>query len=119
MDDPVGSALQFLAAPCERRIEVYVARLAADDPLARQPGTESAHTEHMDNHVASRPSVSMDTGAAPGGRGRAVRPGCRSRTGGGAAGCRTIRVKGNTKVMRHLMFGLLILTVDQMMRLLQ
>ena len=30
-----------------------------------------------------------------------------------------IRVKGNTKVMSHLMFGLLVLTVDQLMRLLQ
>jgi len=30
-----------------------------------------------------------------------------------------IWVKGNTKVMSHLMFGLLVLTVDQLMRLLQ
>jgi hypothetical protein len=30
-----------------------------------------------------------------------------------------VRVKGNTKVMSHLMFGLLVLTVDQLMRLLQ
>ena len=28
-------------------------------------------------------------------------------------------VKGNTQVMSHLMFGLLVLTVDQLMRLLQ
>ena len=30
-----------------------------------------------------------------------------------------IWVKGNTKVMSHLMFGLLVLTADQLMRLLQ
>ena len=30
-----------------------------------------------------------------------------------------IWVKGNTRVMSHLMFGLLVLTVDQLMRLLQ
>jgi hypothetical protein len=34
-------------------------------------------------------------------------------------GGNTIRVKGNSKVMSHLMFGLLVLTVDQLMRLLQ
>ena len=30
-------------------------------------------------------------------------------------GGRTVRVKGNNKVMCHLMFGLLALTVDQLM----
>jgi hypothetical protein len=34
-------------------------------------------------------------------------------------GGKHIWVKGNTKVMSHLMFGLLVLTVDQLMRLLQ
>lgn len=34
-------------------------------------------------------------------------------------GGNNIWVKGNTKVMSHLMFGLLVLTVDQLMRLLQ
>jgi Transposase DDE domain./Transposase domain (DUF772). len=34
-------------------------------------------------------------------------------------GGNAIWVKGNTKVMSHLMFGLLVLTVDQLMRLLQ
>ena len=34
-------------------------------------------------------------------------------------GANTIWVKGNTKVMSHLMFGLLALSVDQLMRLLQ
>jgi IS5 family transposase len=34
-------------------------------------------------------------------------------------GGKHIRVKGNTKVMSHLMFGLLVLTVDQLMRLLR
>lgn len=34
-------------------------------------------------------------------------------------GGNNVWVKGNTKVMSHLMFGLLVLTVDQLMRLLQ
>ena len=34
-------------------------------------------------------------------------------------GGNTVRVQGNVKVRSHLMFGLLVLTVDQLMRLLQ
>jgi hypothetical protein len=34
-------------------------------------------------------------------------------------GGKHIWVKGHAKVMSHLMFGLLVLTVDQLMRLLQ
>jgi hypothetical protein len=34
-------------------------------------------------------------------------------------GGRHIWVKGNSKVMSHLIFGLMVLTVDQLMRLLQ
>jgi hypothetical protein len=34
-------------------------------------------------------------------------------------GCRTVRVRGAPKVMAHLMFGVLALTVDQLLRLLQ
>jgi hypothetical protein len=32
-------------------------------------------------------------------------------------GGRTLRVRGDTKIMAHLMFGILALTVDQLLRL--
>ena len=32
-------------------------------------------------------------------------------------GARTVRVRGNTQVMGHLMFGVLALTADQILRL--